>query len=138
MPAARTLELHDLSREVDAIIAGVVGGMREDVRALFHRLGDRFVREDPRDTGRAKSSIRPYAGAPSGWVPEDHQSFYGTYGAPDADAVVDAWRPGLEIGFESNVPYARRLANGWSRQAAAGWIALLVAEEVAAHMAEKG
>jgi hypothetical protein len=40
------------------------------------------------------------------------------------------WQVGDETGFVDQVPYAERLADGWSPQASAGWLDL-IAEEVA-------
>lgn len=129
--ARRTADLASMATLVDSIVGDVVKAAREEVRDLYHGIGSRFVREMPKQTGRAKGSIRPYVGDPSEWMPEHGAPFYPTVGATDFDFAVDRWRPGVELGFESNIPYATRLANGWSPQAAAGWIGILVREEVA-------
>lgn len=46
--------------------------------------------------------------------------------AAQGKQVIDAWekagRLGANIVIQNNVPYANRLAQGWSRQAEAGWI----------------
>lgn len=38
------------------------------------------------------------------------------------DGYVARRRPGPNLVIQNNVPYANRLAQGWSKQAAAGWV----------------
>lgn len=108
----------------------LVEALREDLRADSTQFQDGFNKIWPVDTNRSRGSLDYYVGA----VPADDdgrpakQPFYAVKGNDEIDSKINAWKLGEEVGFIDQVPYAERLADGYSGQMSAGAIDLLLAE----------
>lgn len=107
----------NLTRAVPVLREEIAAHKAAVLRASFHRL----VEANPVQSHRSMSSWRPSADSPSDYIEPDGAS----HQAP-GDEVIDpvvANAP-LEstLYMTNNVPYANRLAEGWSPQQEKGWI----------------
>jgi hypothetical protein len=107
-------------REINALIAA---DLEEDVRASGHLLVDLFDEAAPVRSGRFRGSLEVSAGdvAEGDGLTKD-LPFYTTPGHDLFDAAMEGWQPGVPLTFADQVPYAERLANGYSPQASTGWV----------------
>lgn len=81
-----------------------------------------WKRPRPHIGGRFRASILPWEGEMPETVPPESAA---GYPVPDESEVLSAlenFEAGSRAGLVSNVEYAERLADGWSRQANAGWV----------------
>lgn len=106
--------------------------LREDVRRVFDFIQNEHTDQAPVQSGRYRSELQFYRNS----MPEDElygkdKPFYPPPGHDQIDAVMDTWQVGEEVGFVDNAPYAERIAEGWSDQAAAGWLDTITADAVA-------
>lgn len=90
---------------------------------------DGFTEIWPVKSGRSRGSLDAYLGTP----PENdgrpaNQPFYAVKGHDEIQAVFGPYRLGQEAGFVDQVPYAERLADGWSEKMGPAAIDLLLAE----------
>ena len=83
-------------------------------------------RPRPHIGGRFRASILPWEGEMPETVPPADAAGYPVPDASDVLAVMENLEPGGKAGLVSNVEYAERLADGWSRQANAGWVDRIV------------
>lgn len=117
---------------VDVILRDVTAAMREQIAEFLSDLQARLQDHAPVATGRFRGSIHPWRTEPGDWVPpESAAGSYTLAGDPDIDRVMANWLPGVPVGLVSNVPYANRLANGWSQKAPAGWVETEIAGAIA-------
>jgi hypothetical protein len=96
-------------------------------RKVVFEMFRRIVLKTPVDVGRARSNWQPSIGSPA----------TGTIDAPDksgnatiakAKAILAVANAGDTIYLSNNLPYIRRLEEGYSQQAPAGMVALTVQE----------
>lgn len=97
---------------------------RKDMERLLTRILEDLKMHAPVKTGNFRDSLMPYRGSVSSHESRRIRSH--EEGGMTARAVALGWRPGQEIGVVSYVPYANRLADGWSSQQARGWIDLII------------
>lgn len=96
-------------------------------RKVALELFKRVIYKTPVDTGRARSNWQVTIGTTaSGTVEIDDKSGAATMGKAVADSR--GFKAGDTIYLTNNLPYIRRLEEGWSRQAPAGMVALTVQE----------
>lgn len=127
-----SVPLSDTPALVDRILQDVLSHAREDVGAFLGDLLSRLQDHAPVDKGRFRGSLYPWMGEPGTWQPPEVAAMaYPVAGDPEVDRVVAGWIPGQPIGLASNVPYANRLAHGWSKQAPPGWIETEIAGAIA-------
>lgn len=114
-----------LDEEEKGILKAVVEEQQLITMAIFGGL----VRASPVDTGRFRSGWAASALTPSDFLPPDGQD---SYPAPDmskAANALKALRPFSTTWISNNLPYATRLNEGWSKQAPAGFVDLVIAEQ---------
>lgn len=107
-----------LRRRLKAVEDSALAVKQAGIGALVEEL----VAESPVRTGRFRASWRAATGAPNLSVAPAGLS---SYPAPSGRSVArSVGRVGLrDTVYVSNaLPYARRLAFGWSRQAPSGWV----------------
>ena len=96
----------------------VIGGLDKTTRAVALFVDSELVNETPVDKGRARANWLPSLNDP------DTRQIEGPAGnKPPIGPVLDGFRV-LEdrILLTNNLPYIRRLNDGWSDQAPAGFI----------------
>lgn len=91
---------------------------RKAVRGAFNDIVD----ESPWKTGRFRASWRVANGAPDPTSEPDGKPYYRAPGAEILEPVLAHAKLNVPIFLSNSVPYARRLAFGWSKQASSGWV----------------
>ncbi len=92
------------------------------VRRTALELQSMMIERAPVDTGRFKGNFQAGVGAAN----------TDTSAAPGSDAkgrtatTLQGWKPGQTIFLTNSLVYARRLENGWSKQAPSGFVRLTV------------
>lgn len=112
-------------------------GFAADLNKLCKRAGDKaemvvrktalelqsgMIEMSPVDTGRFKGNWQCGIGA----MNADTSAAPGSDAEGRTQAVLAGWKPGQTIWLTNSLPYARRLENGWSKQAPAGVVRLTV------------
>tara|TARA_R110000787_G_scaffold6179_10_gene21989 strand:+ start:229 stop:633 length:405 start_codon:yes stop_codon:yes gene_type:complete len=104
-----------------------VGKMDQIVRKVALELFTRIIYKTPVDTGRARANWQVSIGTPAaGTVEIDDKS--GNATVSQATAKSAGFKAGDTIYLANNLPYIRRLEEGYSQQAPAGMVALTVQE----------
>lgn len=97
------------------------------VRKIALDMFSRVVLKSPVDTGRFRGNWQVAIGsAPSGVLTLDDKSGRATISRIQAETLK--LKAGDVIYLVNNLPYARRLEHGWSKQAPAGMVGITVAE----------
>lgn len=96
----------------------------EVVRASALGLQASMVARAPVDTGRFKSNFMCGISAPN----LDTSAAAGIDALGPTASALNGWKPGQTIWLTNNLPYARRLEFGWSKQAPAGVVRLALQE----------
>ena len=112
-------------------------GFAADLNKLCKRAGDKaemvvrktalelqsgMIEMSPVKSGRFKSNWTCGVGA----VNPDTSAAPGTDAEGRTRTVLEGWKPGQTIFLTNSLPYARRLENGWSKQAPSGVVRLTV------------
>lgn len=112
-------------------------GFAADLNKLCKRAGDKaemvvrktalelqsgMIEMSPVKSGRFKSNWTCGVGA----VNTDTSAAPGTDAEGRTRTVLAGWKPGQTIFLTNSLPYARRLENGWSKQAPSGVVRLTV------------
>jgi len=92
------------------------------VRKSALELQASMIAKSPVDTGRFKSNWQCGLG---GMNPETAATA-GSDALGRTEAVLQGYKPGRTIWLTNNLPYAKRLENGWSQQAPSGMVRLTV------------
>lgn len=115
-------------------------GFAEDLRVLCERagnkaemvvrgaaleLGGQMIDRSPVDTGRFKNNWMTSAG-PRASGARSSESKDGVDSIGQLQQQVAGWKPGQTIWILNNLPYAKRLEYGWSKQAPGGMVRLAV------------
>ncbi|MGB1388669.1 MAG: hypothetical protein ACPG61_07255 [Paracoccaceae bacterium] len=107
--------------------AKTAGKLDLAVRGIALELFSRVILRTPVDTGRARGNWQVQIGSiPNGTLALDDRS--GTATVSKAQAAASGMDAGDVIYLTNNLPYARRLEEGYSAQAPAGMVALSVQE----------
>lgn len=122
-----------MSVEDDLIRASVnFSGMHEKViRGTLLSFTRRVIRETPVDTGRLRGNWQSSLNVPEmGQLQTMDKT--GSNASSDAQVSLDKLKLGDIFWFTNNLPYARRIEEGWSQQAPQGMlrrnVALLVSK----------
>lgn len=101
----------------------VIGSIEKTVRAVVLILDSQLVNRTPVDTGRARSNWIPSLNAPSALKVEPNQKI-------DVSSVLATYKVKDTVFISNNLPYIRRLNEGYSKQAPAGFVddAVMVAK----------
>lgn len=81
-----------------------------------------MMTKSPVDTGRFKSNWQCGLGG----MNPDTTAPAGSDALGRTEVVLQGYKPGQTIWLTNNLPYARRLENGWSQQAPSGMVRLTV------------
>lgn len=115
-------------------------GFAEDLRVLCERagnkaemvvrgaaleLGGQMIDRSPVDTGRFKNNWVTATGAPDMSRSGDPDTS-GARSSAMLNEKIAGWKPGQTIWILNNLPYAKRLEYGWSKQAPGGMVRLTV------------
>lgn len=115
-------------------------GFAADLRALCERAGDKaemvvrgaalelggqMVDRSPVDTGRFKNAWVTSTGAADQSQPQGADKS-GARSLAVLNEKIAGWKPGQTIWILNNLPYAKRLEYGWSKQAPGGMVRLAV------------
>lgn len=106
----------DFQAQLDAAYkTKVIGTLEKTVRAVALVVDETLVNTTPVDTGRARSNWNPSLNTPDGTIVEpDHKK-------PIAP-VAAAYKITDTILISNNLPYIKRLNEGYSKQAPAGFV----------------
>lgn len=112
-------------------------GFAADLNKLCKRAGDKaemvvrktalelqsgMIERSPVDTGRFKSNFQCGIGA----INADTSAAPGSDAEGRTNTVLQGWKQGQTIWLTNSLPYAKRLEDGWSKQAPAGMVRLTV------------
>lgn len=101
----------DFAKELAIAVAEVEAKTDKQYRAAVVDLFNRVVIKTPRDTGAAAAS----------WLVGPNNT--GAIGNVEVSFTISDIRPiGAVSVLYSNIPYMKRLSEGWSEQRANGWI----------------
>ena len=103
----------------------LVKATAEEALGLALDIHGNLVEATPVDTGHARINWIPTTGAPA-----THEVDGGGTSAPDPTAAFAAAPPGAPLYVTNNVPYIRKLNEGSSPQAPAGFVEKAVREAV--------
>lgn len=119
------------SRRMKAIAANVVTGSNDVKRRTALVLDRELVIATPVDTGRARSNWIVSVESPSDEIKEDYSPNYAP--GPEEESIIGRAVPGQSIFVTNNLPYIKRLNEGYSAQAPAGFVesAILTASRYA-------
>lgn len=92
------------------------------VRKSALELQASMIAKSPVDTGRFKSNWQCGLGG----INPDTTATAGSDALGRTEVVLQAYKPGQSIWLTNNLPYAKRLENGWSQQAPSGMVRLTV------------
>lgn len=92
------------------------------VRKSVLELQTMMIERSPVDSGRFKSNWQ----AGLGTTNTETSAAAGSDAESRTLAVLEGWRPGQTIFLSNSMPYAKRLEEGWSKQAPAGMVRLSV------------
>ena len=97
------------------------------VRKISLELFRRVILRSPVDTGRFRANWQVTIGSlPSGTLELDDKT--GNVTIDKADAVISGVQGGDIVVLTNNLPYSKRLEEGYSQQAPQGFVALSVQE----------
>jgi len=109
-------DVNRFSRQLDkAFQDKVLGTLSQTVRKVALTVDRELVLKTPVDTGRARSNWIPSLEAPSVRLVEPGQK-------PDIDGELAQYTVDKTIFITNNLPYIRRLNEGHSDQAPAGFV----------------
>lgn len=105
-----------LKSDLDAAYKNkVIGTLEKTVRAVTLVVDKTLADTTPVDTGRARANWLPSLNAPDTRQVEAGQK-------EDVGPVLASYRIKDTIYISNNLPYIRRLNDGWSKQAPAGFV----------------
>lgn len=114
-----------MAEDFEALAARLSAELRtfasDALRALCYELAAQLKRNTPVLTGFHRASWIPWAGGPPASAPEDLQAAIAAGSAGLKDVAEYELGRG-KLGVSNGGPAIVRLANGWSKQQAAGWV----------------
>lgn len=96
-------------------------------RIVAVQIAGQIIERTPVDTGRAKGNWQATIETPASGVLEDEDKS-GSGTMQKAYRVANDFKAGHVFYLVNNLPYIRRLEQGWSRQAPAGMVAVTASE----------
>lgn len=110
----------DLGRQLDrAYDVKVIGTLEKKIRTTILAVDAALVLNTPVDTGRARSNWIVSLNAPSVLVVDPNKT-------PDPNGIIASFKVTDTAYIANNLPYIRRLNEGSSQQAPAGFVDLAV------------
>ena len=109
-------DFQKFTRQLDEAFEQKVNGtLSQAVRKVALAVDRELVNQTPVDTGRARANWIPSVGSPSVKIVEPGEK-------PDASAEFQTFTLDKTIFLSNNLPYIRRLNEGHSDQAPAGFV----------------
>lgn len=106
----------DFRRQLDrAYDVKVLGTLEKKIKTTVFAIDAVLVRDTPVDTGRARSNWIASVNAPSVAIVEPGQK-------PPTEAALGSFKVTDTAYISNNLPYIRRLNDGYSQQAPAGFV----------------
>ena len=113
------------SKDLDNITLNLAGYAEEMVRGTLFSLASRIIKESPVDTGRFRGNWQASLNTPKqGRLQQFDKS--GASAINDMSSVVAGLKMGQTFYLANNLPYARRLEYGYSKQAPSGFLRINV------------
>lgn len=113
------------SQDLDKATLNLAGYAEEMVRGTLFSLASRIIKESPVDTGRFRGNWQASLNAPKqGKLQRLDRTGGGAIN--DMSSVVMSLKMGQTFYLTNNLPYARRLEYGYSKQAPSGFLRINV------------
>lgn len=116
-----------------SILADIEDEITNTGRKLGINIDRRVVQETPRDTGSAKASWLVSVNQPDNTIVDKDGEDVGTaelQAIQAGAAKAKLFTSGDTMFIQNNQPYINRLNEGWSKNAASGYIDAIINEEV--------
>ena len=114
-------DLASLLSRLKKLAEGIERGAAERVGTTALAIGQRLAITTPVDTGRARSNWFASKGAPVADI-RDNIDLGGSASVADVRRIAESVEKGESIFITNSLPYIRRLNEGSSKQAPAGFI----------------
>ncbi len=113
------------AKDLDKISLNLKGYAEEMVRGTLFALSSRIIKESPVDTGRFRGNWQASVNTPKkGKLQRKDKS--GAASINEMSSVVMSFDMGQTFYLTNNLPYARRLEYGYSKQAPSGMLRINV------------
>ena len=113
------------STDLDKAKLNLAGYAEEMVRGTLFSLASRIIKESPVDTGRFRGNWQASINSPQK-AKLQRLDKSGTAAIGDMSSVVMSMKMGQTFYLTNNLPYARRLEYGYSKQAPSGFLRINV------------
>jgi hypothetical protein len=107
--------------DLDKAVLNIKGFTEKQVRGTLFGLSSRIIKESPVDTGRFRGNWQASIGSPVLSTTSRLDST-GAGSINDAAVTVQGLKLGQTFYLTNNLPYARRLEYGYSKQAPSGFL----------------
>lgn len=113
------------AKDLDKISLNLKGYAEEMVRGTLFALSSRIIKESPVDTGRFRGNWQASVNTPNkGKLQRKDKS--GAASINEVSSIVMSLDMGQTFYLTNNLPYARRLEYGYSKQAPSGMLRINV------------
>jgi len=117
------VEPAEFAKRMRKIAANLEGNSEELIKAVALAVDTNVVMATPVDTGRARGNWQASIGSPKRSKLEP-RSAAATIG--EAKGVIEGYKDGDTIYLSNNLPYIRRLNDGWSAQAPKSFVQIAI------------
>jgi len=107
--------------DLDKAVLNIKGFTEKQVRGTLFGLSSRIIKESPVDTGRFRGNWQASIGSPASATTSRLDST-GAGSINDVAVTVQGLKLGQTFYLANNLPYARRLEYGYSKQAPSGFL----------------
>jgi len=107
--------------DLDKAVLNIKGFTEKQVRGTLFGLSSRIIKESPVDTGRFRGNWQASIGSPAPSTTSRLDST-GAGSINDVAVTVQGLKLGQTFYLANNLPYARRLEYGYSKQAPSGFL----------------
>lgn len=113
----------DFARRMRKIAANLEGNSEELIKRVALAVDSNVVIATPVDSGRARSNWQAAIGTPTRSKVEPRSA---AATIAEAQGVIEGYREGDTIYLSNNLPYIRRLNEGWSAQAPKSFVQIAI------------
>ena len=107
--------------DLDKAVLNIKGFTEKQVRGTLFGLSSRIIKESPVDTGRFRGNWQASIGSPASATTSRLDST-GSGSINDVAVTLQGLKLGQTFYLANNLPYARRLEYGYSKQAPSGFL----------------
>ena len=107
--------------DLDKAVLNIKGFTEKQVRGTLFGLSSRIIKESPVDTGRFRGNWQASIGSPAPSTTSRLDST-GAGSINDVAVTLQGLKLGQTFYLANNLPYARRLEYGYSKQAPSGFL----------------